>query len=131
MTERVIEEISIGPQLTLTLHDCSRLLTGDRWQVILEARLEIDLSPDLWSGDQAPEPSREAMRELMGDTQSFVQRRERIFVSAEEREPLLREFIGGIKTDLVPYLQHPAFVKRFLEKQYREKKERSQWPDQS
>ena len=127
MDEKVIETIPIGSGLTLELVDCSRLLAGDRWKVILEARLEIELSPDLWTGDQAPGPSREAMQEFLGDTQRFVQRRERVFVSPEDRESLLNEYVAGIKTDLVPYLKHPAFIKRFLEKQYRENKERSQW----
>ncbi|MGB5984666.1 MAG: hypothetical protein WBG37_05120 [Desulfobacterales bacterium] len=127
MDELLLEQIPLGPQLTLELYDCSRLLAGDRWKVILEARLEVALHPALWEGSHPPEPTRGAMTDILGETQRFVQRRERIFVSAQEREALMKGFVAGIKNDLVPYLKHPAFVKRFLEKQYRKAKERRQW----
>ena len=131
MADVILAQIPIDSHLTLEIHDCSRVLTGDRWQVILEARMEIALTPRLWQGDPAPRPSREEMASLLGDSQSFVQRRERTFVDAGEREALVAEFITGVETGLVPYLKHPAFVPRFLESQYRKARERSQWSQKS
>ena len=126
MVPNLLDRIPIGPRLTLDIYDCSRQLAGDRWKVVLEARLEIVLTADLWAAEQPPEPALAEMQAVIGDRQTFVQRRERVFVDSQEKEDLLDQFAAGIKRDLLPYLKHPAFVKRFLEKQYRQTKERRQ-----
>jgi hypothetical protein len=128
MADTRFRQIPIGDRLILELFDCSRLLTGDRWKVVVEARMEVPVKRDVWEDDPISEFPLEAMEDLLGDTQIFIQRRERVFVAAEEKSDLVQSFATDIETDLVPYLKHPHFVKRFLEKQYREVKERSQWP---
>ncbi len=119
MTESLLRRRPLLNGLTLEFYDLSRPMAGDRWQVILEARLPIAVSraalpPDL--ADRIQE-----VVAALGPEVVFSQREVHYFIDHKEVPTLLQEIEIRLWEGLQRYLGHPDFAGRFLRKKFAEK----------
>jgi len=120
MTETLLQRRALPNGLILEFHDLSRPMAGDRWQVVLEARLPLAVSaatlpPDL--ADRAPE-----VISALGPEIVFIQQEVHNFIDAREVPSLLQEIQSRLWEGLKGYLGHPDFAWRYLQKKFAEKK---------
>ena len=111
--------------LVLEFWDLSRPLTGDRWQVVVEVRVAIpvtpaNLPPDL-KGQQ------DQVIAVLGTEAVFTKQEVRNFVAEEQIPPLIDEVQKQLLASLSGYLGHPEFAPRFIRKQFTDIKERRNW----
>jgi len=123
--EKLLSRHPLDNGLILEFWDLSRPMAGDRWLVVLEARLAIPvgaatLPPDLMG--QEAEISRALGPEIV-----FSQRDQRIFIAAGEYPATLKEIAARLLALAPSYLGHPEFAGRFIRKRFREFQEKQRW----
>ena len=119
MTDKLLQRHPLNNGLILEFHDLSKTMAGDRWQVILEARLLIpvrtaNLPPDLT--DRAPE-----VIATLGEEILFTQQEVHYFIDVQEVAGLLQQIQARLFQDLERYLGHPDFAGRYLRKKFMER----------
>lgn len=114
MPEKLIQAIVLDNHLNLEIWDLSRILAGDRWLVCLEARMDISLEMKYF--DSLPEKEKlfSVMEKIYGPEVPYRYKEEKHFVDQSEKDELVHEFIEMMKENLVPYLSHPDFSRRFI-----------------
>ena len=123
--EKLLSRHPLDNGLILEFWDLSRPMAGDRWLVVLEARIAIPvgaatLPPDLKA--QEAEISRALGPEIV-----FSQRDERTFIAADEYPATLKEIEARLLTLAPSYLGHPEFPGRFIQKRFAEFQEKERW----
>ena len=123
--EKLISRHPLDNGLTLEFWDLSRPMIGDRWIVVLEARIAVAIGP----ATLPPElQGREAEVILgLGPEVSFAQRDERNFIDAKEFEANIQEMKNRLLTQVKPYLGHPQFAGRFIGKRFGEYQQKQRW----
>ena len=126
--EKLFSRHPLDNGLILEFWDLSRPMAGDRWLVVLEARLAIPvgaatLPPDLMG--QEAEISRALGPEII-----FSQRNERIFIATDEYPATLKEIEARLLALAPAYLAHPDFAGRFIRKRFAEFQEKERWSSQ-
>ena len=125
VTESLLLRQSLPNGLVLELYDRSRPMAGDRWQVVLEARLAIALSAVPLPADlqeRAPE-----IMEALGPEIIFVHQDIRHFIDFREVPAILQEMQDRVLEELAGYLGHPNFAGRYIRKKFAEHQERQRW----
>lgn len=114
MPEKLIQAIVLDNHLNLEIWDLSRILAGDRWLVCLEARMDISLEMKYF--DSLPEKEKlfSVMEKIYGPEVPYRYKEEKHFVDQSEKDELVHEFIEMMKENLIPYLSHPDFSRRFI-----------------
>ena len=120
MTGKLLRRQVLANGLILEFHDRSRLMAGDRWQVILEVRVPIPVSaatlpPDL--ADRAAE-----VGAALGPEVVFTQQEVHYFIDVHEVPGLLQEMQTRLLRSLEGYLGHPDFAGRYLRKKFAERR---------
>lgn len=129
MNDNVLEARQLSNGTTLTLYDASRRQSADRWIVVMEARLEIPVDDSCFPPERADGLSLETVRQALGPRVVFVSRRERVFVSDEDKAGLLTALQDEFHRNAVPYLLHPVFATRVISKQYQAYKKKRAWQE--
>jgi len=129
MNDNLLETRQLSNGTTLSLYDASRRQGADRWVVVLEARLEIPVDHTSFLPERADGLTLETVVKALGPSVYYVGRRERNFISDEDKAGLLNDFQAKFSRDTVPYLLHPAFPARFITKQYLAFKKKQAWQD--
>ena len=102
--------------LVLEFLDLSRPLVGDRWQVVVEARVAVAVSGDHLPADLIPQLAQ--IIPVLGEEVVFTKQEVRQFVSATEMAALLAEVQEQLLASLRNYLGHPEFAPRLIRKKY-------------
>ena len=127
MEEKRIKKIGLGENIFLEIVDASKKLAGDRWQVLMVARVEIPVSETLMAaGDQLAEEL-DDLKATLGKTVVFEQKSVRTFIASSEKDNVFDELLNGFIKTALPYLSRPEFPGRFIYKKYREAKEKENW----
>ncbi len=111
--------------LVLEFYDRSRPVAGDRWQVVVEARVKVgvtgaNLPPDLRG--QASQ-----VIAALGEETVFAKEEVRNFVADEEMAGMLAEIEKQLLSSLSAYLGHPEFAARFLRKKFADYLQARSW----
>ncbi len=129
MTERLLLRQPLANGLVMEFYDLSRPMAGDRWQVVLEVRLSIPVSPATLPPDLAgrvPE-----VIAALGPEILFTQQEVHHFIDGREVLGLLQEMQKRLLGGLEAYLGHGDFAGGYLRKKFAEYKERQKWyPEQ-
>lgn len=105
MTEDApVEILHLENGLTLELYDHSRRLVGDRWNVILTARIDIEVE------------DAEAAATL-GPSITYEQRRQRVFVDDGAKGAAFGELRASFLSNQQAYLARADFGERFVQRQ--------------
>ena len=129
MNDNLLETRQLSNGTTLHLYDASRRQGADRWIVVMEAHLEIPVDDHCLPPGQRDGLSLETICKALGPRVVYVSRKERVFVSDEDKAGLLTAFQAEFCRNAVPYLLHPAFPPRFIITQYREHQKKKAWQD--
>lgn len=126
--QKLISRHPLDNGLILEFWDLSRPMAGDRWLVVLEARIAVPvgaatLPPDL--KDREAEISRGLGPEIV-----FSQQDERTFVATDELPATLKEIAARLLTLAASYFGHPEFAGRFIRKRFAEFQKEERWQRQ-
>ncbi len=111
--------------LTLEFWDLSRPMIGDRWIVVLEARITIPVDAATLPADLLPQEA--DIVQALGPEIIFSQRDERNFIDARELETTLKEIEDRLLALAPSYFGHPEFAGRLLRKRFAEFLEKHRW----
>jgi hypothetical protein len=123
--EKLLSRHSLPNGLTLEFWDLSTPTAGDRWQVVVEARLVIpvvleNLPPEL-------QDKLDEVISSLGSPVIFAKQEVRNFVAAGEVPNVVKNIEAEMFTSIQRYLGHPEFASRFIRKKYKEFHERQSW----
>jgi hypothetical protein len=124
MPETLVHTMALENGCTLNLYDASRKLVGDRWQVTLAARMEIDVRNALAG---TAEPDAGAVAAALGETVIFEKKLERVFIDDAVKVSLFDQMLSSFVQNTAPYLAHPEFARRFVARQYAEHQKKASW----
>lgn len=127
---RPIESIVLDHDLNLELLDISKKTLADHWQVILMARLEIPVDT-LYGNNAEGLPPASVIREALGDPIVYEHHNIRQFVNEENKPAVLELLMKNFKKEILPYISHPGFSKKYAIKKHREyAKQQLSYPDE-
>jgi hypothetical protein len=86
MDTSLLRKIDLKSGLELEIYDVSRKLAGDRWYVGFIARVEIPIT-FLEGHADLPEVDIEKMKDVLGETVRFEQKRDRHYIDEKKRIP--------------------------------------------
>ena len=121
MKEKPVKTLDLKNGLKLNIYDASRKLAGDRWRVSLIARMEIPVSEVLEKNDPQPKAPVKEIKDVLGAHIIFEQKRQRIFVNANEKENVFKEMYDSFIGNSLDYLSKETFPKQFILKTFKEK----------
>ncbi|MGA8179476.1 MAG: hypothetical protein WB792_05425 [Desulfobacterales bacterium] len=127
MEEKLIKTLDLKNGLQLKIYDASRNIVGDRWLVSLIARMEIPVTKVLEKSDSLRKENVNEIRDRLGESVIFEQKREKIFVDISEMESVfngMRDIFLGSSLD---YLSRETFPKRYILKKYKEQIKKASW----
>ena len=116
MQEQLIQSLEKEGLPTVCFFDASKKLAGDRWQVNLVVRMQVEVNESI-SGLPAP---LDEIRRRLGDKVTFEHRASRTFVAESEKEDLLNQMCEEFKNTSLPYLYHEDFRKNLITNRYRD-----------
>ena len=114
--EKLLSQHPLKNGLALEFWDLSRPLLGDRWQVVVEARVPVAVTADTVPPDLRPQLDR--LISVLGKTLVFSKQEVRHFVPAAAVAALLEQIKDQLLASLRGYLGHPEFAARFIRKKY-------------
>jgi hypothetical protein len=130
MNEKLIKTLELKNGLQLKIYDASRTMAGDRWLVSLIARMEIPVTKVLEKNDSQPKENANEIKDVLGESVVFEQKRDRIFVDIKEKDSVFKEVLDLFLGSSLEYLSRETFPKKFILKAYKEKmKKASLYPD--
>jgi hypothetical protein len=116
MTDILLLRHPLANGLILEFHDCSRPMAGDRWQVIIEARLPIPVNATTLPSDLANRAAE--VTAALGPEILFSQQEVHYFIDVHEVPRLLQEIQTRLLQGLEGYLGHPDFAGSFVRKKF-------------
>jgi hypothetical protein len=105
---------------TLFIRDLSRSISADAFQVTMEARIEVAVTPAVLSPETLGNTPFEEVIKKVGDTVLFEHREVRNFIMADDRQSVFEKLVDTFRTNLVPYLSKPEFPARLVMKEFRD-----------
>jgi hypothetical protein len=126
MKQTLIKTIELSNGLKLYFYDISRKLAGDRWYVGFIARVEIPIT-FLAGHTDSPEVNIEKMKDVLGETVRFEQKRDRHYVDEKEKDAMLNGLADDFLTSTLPYFSKKDFAKKYALKAYKKKLKKASW----
>ena len=113
---KLLSRHSLHNGLVLEFWDLSRPVAGDRWQVVVEARVAIAVTADTLPVELRPQLAQVVA--ALGEKVVFTKQEMRQFVASGEVAEILQVIEDQLLTSLRGYLGHPDFAARFIRKKY-------------
>jgi len=126
MDTALLRRIDLESGLELEIYDVSRKLAGDRWYVGFIARIEIPI-PFLAGHADSPEVDIEKIKDVLGETVRFEQKRDRHFIHEKEKDALLKNLMDDFLATTLPYLSKKDFAQKYALKAYKKKLGKALW----
>lgn len=120
--DKLLSRHTLNNGLVLEFWDLSRPMLGDRWQVVVEARLPITVAADTLPPELRPHLDQ--VIQALGPELNFTKQELRHFVDAQDMNGLLQEIEAQLLASLGNYLGHPEFAPRLIRKRFAEHQER-------
>jgi hypothetical protein len=123
--EKLLSQHSLRNGLSLEFWDLSRPLAGDRWQVVVEARVAVAVTADTLPPDLLAQGGQ--VTAALGQEVVFTKQEVRNFVAAAAVADILKLIQEQLLTSLRGYLGHPDFAARFIRKKYADQQREKGW----
>jgi hypothetical protein len=123
----LIKSIKLSNGLKLDFYDISRKLAGDRWYVGLIARIDIPLIDSLLTNQHLSQYSVEEIRNMLGESVRFQQKRERHYIDEREKDDLLNDLMDSFIKRTLNYLSLPDFPGKYILKEFQTYRKRKIW----
>jgi len=127
MEQTLIKSIELSNGLKLDFYDISRKLAGDRWYVGLIARIDIPLIDSLLTNQHLSHYSVEEIRNTLGESVRFQQKRERHYIDEREKDDLLNDLMDSFIKRTLNYLSLPDFPGKYILKEFQTYRKRKIW----
>jgi hypothetical protein len=127
MEQTLIKSIKLSNGLKLDFYDISRKLAGDRWYVGLIARIDIPLIDSLLTNQHLSQYSVEEIRNMLGESVRFQQKRERHYIDEREKDDLLNDLMDSFIKRTLNYLSLPDFPGKYILKEFQTYRKRKIW----
>jgi hypothetical protein len=127
MEQTLIKSIKLSNGLKLDFYDISRKLAGDRWYVGLIARIDIPLIDSLLTNQHLSQYSVEEIRNMLGKSVRFQQKRERHYIDEREKDDLLNDLMDSFIERTLNYLSLPDFPGKYILKEFKTYRKRKTW----
>ena len=127
MEQKFIKTIELSNGLKLEFYDISRKLAGDRWYVGLIARIDIPLIDSLLTNQHLSQYSVEEIRNTLGGSVRFQQKRERHYIDEREKDDLLNDLMDSFIKRTFNYLSLPDFPSKSVLKEFQAYRKRKTW----
>ncbi len=127
MEQTLIKSIELSNGLKLDFYDISRKLAGDRWYVGLIVRIDISLIDSLLTNQHLSHYSVEEIRNTLGESVRFQQKRERHYIDEREKDDLLNDLMNSFIKRTLSYLSHPDFPGKYVLKEFQTYRKRKIW----
>jgi hypothetical protein len=94
-------------------------VAGDRWLISFSARIEIEVTPEYFEGDESPLPVPfEDVRAALGGKATYSREKTRNFVAEAEKDEAFNGLKDRFLESNLSYLSHPDFAKRLILNEY-------------
>lgn len=130
MEEELIKRIELTNGQTLKLYDASRKIAGDRWQILLIARIEIPVESSLFDKADLSVIDMEEVKNAFGEKIVFEKRRERNFIDQKKKDEVLEDLMNSFLSASLSYLSNCKFPGNFILNEYKKYKGRKSWYSQ-
>lgn len=120
--EKLFSRHALNNGLVLEFWDLSRPVAGDRWQVVVEARVPLAVTAETLPPDLRPHLDQ--VIAMLGENLVFAKQEVRHFIAAGEVANLLTQIEAQLLSSLRGYLGHPDFAPRLIRKRLDEHRER-------
>ena len=127
MEQTFIKSIELSNGLKLDFYDISRKLAGDRWYVGLIARIDIPLIDSLLTNQHLSHYSVEEIRNALGESVRFQQKRERHYIDEREKDDLLNDLMDSFIKRTLNYLSLPDFPGKYILKEFQTYRKQKTW----
>lgn len=121
MKEELVKTLELKNGLQLNVYDASRKLVGDRWLVSLIVRMDVPVTEALRIDSREPMKRMNEIKNMLGDSVLYEQKRERIFVDSAERETVFKELCDMFLNSTLNYLSKDIFPEQYVLKKFEEK----------
>jgi len=127
MEQALIKSIELSNGLKLDFYDISRKLAGDRWYVGVIARIDIPLIDSLLTNQHLSHFSIGEIRNALGESVRFQQKRERHYIDEREKDDLLNGLMDSFIKRTLNYLSLPDFPGKYVLKEFQAYRKRKTW----
>jgi hypothetical protein len=125
--QTLIKTIELSNGLKLYFYDISRKLAGDRWYVGLIAQIDIPLIDSLLTNQHFSQYSVEEIRNTLGESVRFQQKRERHYIDERKKDDLLNGLMDSFIKRTLNYLSLPDFPGKSVLKEFQAYRKRKTW----
>ena len=124
MKGKLLEKSTLNDGHQLRIIDTSRKLSDDRWMVSLLVEIEIPVVNSLFKQGKILTEDVNRIKRVIGKQVVFKKTIERFFVDQEQKAQVLDQLIANFKENILVYLNHPDFARKFVLKTYTEEKQK-------
>ena len=127
MEQSLMKTMQLSNGLELDFYDISRKLAGDRWYVGMVARIDIPLTDWLLTNQMLSNYSVEEVRNALGETVRFQEKRERHYIDEREKDPLLKIMMDSFIKSTLNYYSHSDFPVKYVLKEFKAHLKQQAW----
>lgn len=107
--------------LDLTFMDQSRQIAKDRWYVCITVQIHIPIEKKWLAPYLVDDLKFQDIRHVLGDTILFEQKKDRNFVSANQKDDVVKDIFDNTMDTTKRYLGLDVFPAKYILKKYTEK----------
>ncbi|MBU1168811.1 MAG: hypothetical protein KKD44_04515 [Proteobacteria bacterium] len=115
-----VEKIKLTNGETLEIHDRSRMVIENIWQISLVFIINIDLKQKKFN--ELKNITDEQIKDKFGNTIIYEVKHERNFIKDEQKNDTYNKIKDSFLNTNLKYLSHPDFAVKYSIKKYNEKK---------
>jgi hypothetical protein len=127
MEKSLMKRMELSNGLKLDFYDISRKLAGDRWYVGMIARIDVPLTELLITSQPFSNYSVEEIRNALGETVRFQEKRERYYIDEQEKDALLQIMMDSFIKTTLNYFSHSDFPVKYVLKEFRAHLKQQAW----
>ena len=122
MSSSVIMTCQLNNGLTVICLDHSKQIAADRWYVCIHVQMTIPVERKWFDHFAIDDEAFLKMRQKLGETVVFEQKKDRHFVSINQREEVVQSICSQVEETANMYFSHPDFAAKFIFRQFDKKK---------
>ncbi|MCX5881714.1 MAG: hypothetical protein NTU74_07915 [Deltaproteobacteria bacterium] len=123
--EKLISTIPLENDLLVSFYNESKKIAGDRWQVVVIARIQI-VTDQVHFTRMDPEKRSEIIQ-VVGKQINYEKKLIRNFVGEKQKEEIVKAMFESFLQITRPYFSHRQFAERFVLKTYADSLEKRKW----
>jgi hypothetical protein len=119
-TRSVITTCRLDNGLDLLCLDDSKQIAADRWFVCVRVQMNIPIEKKWFGRHPVDDEVFQHIRRKLGDSVLFEQKKERNFISDDQKSTLVKEICDSTVEMAKQYLSHDGFAAKYILKRFAE-----------